>query len=127
MSRLKKIVHSWEEACDAVDGKRVVVDGIEGHIKIDYRPNDTRFLVVPTAKGRKTEAYQTDRRYLHDDWNFNLTESDRAVRLAEKFVKFEGEPRPDYSGAYSRAARGIQGRNSPHRESPSLPPGTRKA
>jgi len=121
MSRLKQIVHSWDEACDAVDGKTVTVDGIEGKIKIDHRPNDLRFLVIPTARGRQTEAYKKDRRYLHDDWDFDLTASDRAVELAEKFVRFEERPRPEYSNVARVPEHGIQGRSSP-----SLPPGTRR-
>lgn len=91
----KVVVHSWDEALDVVDGKRVTTkDGVEGIIRIDRsRRFDTRFQVIPTAKGRRTEYYREIKRQLHDDWDYDLTDAvESAVELAERFVKFEAPP-----------------------------------
>jgi hypothetical protein len=90
MKRGKILVHSWDEALDIINGKKIVHRGIEGVIHIDRsRKHDTRFMVIPTAKGRKTKTYLDDKRYLHDDWDFDLTHSDMAADIASKFVDFE--------------------------------------
>jgi hypothetical protein len=90
----KVIVRSWDEALDVVDGKRITWEGVEGIVRIDRsRRFDTRFQVIPTPKGRRSSHYLEIKRQLHDDWDFDLTESpESSVKIAERFVRFEPVP-----------------------------------
>ena len=52
----------------AINGMIYTHKGIQGRIEIDCVGGMTRVNHVPTAKGRKTDAYRETRRDLGDDW-----------------------------------------------------------
>jgi|CXWL01.1.fsa_nt_gi hypothetical protein len=49
--------------------------------------------LVPTARGRRTEAYQKIRQELRDDWSTDLTESDpeRVAAILERLQAKAGQ------------------------------------
>lgn len=65
-----------------LDGRRMTLDGVEGVFKHEvrealypYRHTVERLIHHPTARGKRSEAYQTVRARLHDDWSTDLTDS----------------------------------------------------
>ena len=95
---IKKItVRTWDEALDVLDGKHLVLDGVDGVLRVrrrrdQYGPVLTGVLMhVPSAKGKKSEKYLETKRQLHDDWDTDLTGSERAGEIAEKFCVFAND------------------------------------
>jgi len=84
-------VSSWDEALELVDGKKVVLDGIEGIIKVRKTPKSpyygystTSVSHVPTAKGMKSAKYIQTKRKLGDDWSTDLSDSETLPALMQK-------------------------------------------
>jgi hypothetical protein len=81
---IRAVVASWDDALDMVDGLRFMLDGVDGVITVDRsRRFDTRVYHKTSAKGRRSVAYQATRARLRDDWDTDLTESDRLVSIVE--------------------------------------------
>ena len=95
---IKKItVRTWDEALDVLDGKHLVLDGVDGVLRVNrrrdqYGPVLTGVLMhIPSAKGKKSARYLEIKQQLHDDWDTDLTGSERAGEIAEKFCVFASD------------------------------------
>jgi hypothetical protein len=92
MASKKVVVRSWDEALDVLDGKKLVLDGVDGVLRVrrrrdQYGPVLTGVLMhVPSAKGKQSAKYLETKRQLRDDWDTDLTGSERAADIAAKFV-----------------------------------------
>lgn len=80
-----------ERVGEFLDGRRYKLDGIAGTFRATsfeagypYRHTVYSISHVPSAAGKKTEAYLKIRRELHDDWSTDLTDSDRLFEIAVK-------------------------------------------
>jgi hypothetical protein len=81
----------WERVDAFIDGKRVILDGIEGTLQVLGSRPYRRFYHQPTAKGRTTEVYRLLKQKFRDDWSSDLTNSDRLVEIMSKLgVNFKG-------------------------------------
>jgi len=91
MARKKVTVSSWEEALEVVNGKTITYEGVECVIKagVDrgiWGPRS--FLrLEPTRKGKRSEAYQVDRRKLGDDFDIEPNSENQAT-IASQFCVF---------------------------------------
>jgi len=72
-------------------GKRATLDGIEGifqhevrEARYPYPHTVERLNHLPTARGKRTDAYRETKRRLGDDWSTDLTDSDRYFEIATK-------------------------------------------
>lgn len=93
MSRVRKRtkveVSSWDEALNVINGKPYVLDGIHGHLKVDRsRQFYTRVMHEPSKRGRQTDAYLKLKREYHDDWDTDLSDSERLPDIVGEFVKY---------------------------------------
>jgi hypothetical protein len=100
MASKKVVVRSWDEALDVLDGKHLVLDGVDGTLRVNRRRDQygavlTGVLMhVPSAKGKKSAKYLEIKRQLHDDWDTDLTGSERVAEIAEKFCVFANDVAP---------------------------------
>jgi hypothetical protein len=82
---------TFEQAREWLDGKAWKLDGIDGVIRVEGKSPYTRVMHYPSAKGRRTGAYQAKRREYRDDWMSDITTSDSLVTAMEALgVRFEG-------------------------------------
>lgn len=78
-------VKTWDEALDAIDGKKYKYDGVAGTFRVDRsRKHDTRVEHHPSATGKKSETYLTHKRQLHDDYITDLSFSEKLVPVMER-------------------------------------------
>ena len=75
-------VATYQEALDAMDGRAYTLDGIHGTIKVSRFNGMTTIRHEPSARGRKTEAYQQVKRKLGDDWSTDFSQSERFGKIA---------------------------------------------
>ncbi len=96
MARRKIEVTTWDECLDVLDGKHLVLDGIDGHIKVErprpspyYGTTLTRVIHNASAKGRKSDEYRKIKQKLGDDWSTDLTSGERVGEIANLFCTFK--------------------------------------
>jgi hypothetical protein len=88
------IVKTWDEALDAIDGRRYKLDGVWGEfrLEIDARGYCRRVTHEATREGKASETYRETRRKLGDDWVSDLTWSERLPAIMDELgIKFEGD------------------------------------
>lgn len=80
---------SWDDMLDEMNGRAYTLDGIHGTIKVERTPSALHgglpILKVthePSKRGQKSDAYAKTRRQLGDDWNTDLTWSERLADIA---------------------------------------------
>jgi len=66
---------------EAIDGQPYTLDGIAGTIRVEGESPYTRVTHYKSDAGRRTEAYQATKRMLRDDWDTDLTYSERLVSI----------------------------------------------
>lgn len=76
-----------EQLADYLEGKKYVLDGIEGKFKARtwttrYGYSTIRIDHKPTEKGKRSEAYQVIKRQLGDDFDSDVTEDERLCDIA---------------------------------------------
>lgn len=81
---MKTIVKSFAEFLGAINGRTVTLDGVEGTLSIE---KGDRIVHRATAKGRKSERYQTIRRQLRDDYSSDVSDSDKALETICKALR----------------------------------------
>jgi hypothetical protein len=69
-----------------IHGRTIILNGIERVVRFSayeaiypYRHTVRNLHAEPTAKGKRTEAYQSEKHILGDDWFTDLAESDPTV------------------------------------------------
>jgi hypothetical protein len=81
---------TYDAALDSINGKSYKLDGVAGKIVVD-RSDALRLRIahVPSKAGKKSEAYLAVRRVLRDDYETDLTWSERLPEImVELGVKF---------------------------------------
>lgn len=80
---------TWDEILDALNGQTYTLDGVHGTIKVERNPSGLHgglpILKVthePSARGKRSEAYLRVKRQLHDDYDTDLTWSERLPQIA---------------------------------------------
>jgi len=73
---MKTTVKNFAEFLNAIAGRAVTLDGVEGTLSIE---RGDRIVHKATTKGRKTEKYQAARRQLRDDYTSDVTDCEESL------------------------------------------------
>lgn len=76
------VCNTWADALNAIDGREYTLDGVHGTFHIDRSIRfNTRIWHIASERGRQSEHYREVKAKLRDDWDSDMSHSDRLVDI----------------------------------------------
>lgn len=77
---------AWQHIEDAIDGRTFTLDGVSGTLRVYRTPHARRITHEANARGKRSRAYRETKAKLRDDYDTELTWSERIVTIAYRIL-----------------------------------------